>query len=127
VVDVEASVLRFSFAMLTEVAVTRKDEGLGVFVAIVGPLLIEALIFKHGWIFQSMGIEGSGLEDELGDGQDGSDEEDLPPEGRSCVSMPCNQAGNPTSSRQRYSGLFGCSHWTLPSESCLNCNDGAAV
>jgi hypothetical protein len=30
------------------------------------------------FIFQSMGIEGSGLEDELGDGQDGSDEADLP-------------------------------------------------
>jgi hypothetical protein len=65
VVDVEPSVLRFSFAMLTEVAVPRKDEGPGVFVAIVRPLLIDALLFQHGWIFQSMGIEGACLEDEL--------------------------------------------------------------
>ena len=77
VVDVEPSVLRFSFAMLTEVAVTRMDEGPDVFVAIVRPLRIEALIFAYGWIFQSMGIEGACLEDELGDGQDGSDEADL--------------------------------------------------
>ena len=65
------------FAMLAEVAVPRNDEGPDVFVAIVRPLLIEALLFQHGWIFQSMGIEGAGLEDELRDRQDGGDQADL--------------------------------------------------